>query len=145
MAFYSTKVFLFCFSISTLFCTCSILILNIQVQKEKKLHWRLLFLATLLCVSLSFCPCFFVLFLLSSSHYDSFFFFLSFFSSVFFFIFIFLAFVHQKIELYLLPFINSWNLTKGYWMRNNQNGGWKWNENLYSINKIQYLPVAWRK
>ena len=32
---------------------------------------------------------------------------------------------------------------KGYWMRNNQNGGWKWNENLYNINKTQYLPAAW--
>ena len=29
------------------------------------------------------------------------------------------------------------NLTNGYWMRNNQNRGWKWNGNLYNINKIQ--------
>ena len=28
------------------------------------------------------------------------------------------------------------NQTKGYWMRNNQNRGWKWNGNLYNINKI---------
>ena len=28
-------------------------------------------------------------------------------------------------------------------MRNNQNEGWKWNGNLYNINEIQYLPVAW--
>ena len=25
------------------------------------------------------------------------------------------------------------NLKKGYWMRNNQNGGWKWNGNLYTL------------
>ena len=37
------------------------------------------------------------------------------------------------------------NQIKGYWMRNNQNGGWKWNGNLYSINKIQYSPAAWKK
>ena len=37
------------------------------------------------------------------------------------------------------------NLTKGYWMRNNQNRGWRWNGNLYNINKIQYSPVAWRR
>ena len=30
-------------------------------------------------------------------------------------------------------------------MRNNQNGGWEWNRNLYSINKIQYSSTAWRK
>ena len=33
------------------------------------------------------------------------------------------------------------NLTKGYWMRNNPNGGWEWYGNLYNINKIQYSPV----
>ena len=33
--------------------------------------------------------------------------------------------------------------TKGYWMRNNQNGGCEWNGNLYNINKIQYLSTAW--
>ena len=27
--------------------------------------------------------------------------------------------------------------TKGYWMSNNQNRGWKWNGNLYNINKIK--------
>ena len=27
-------------------------------------------------------------------------------------------------------------------MGNNQNGGWKWNGNLYNINKIQYSPAA---
>ena len=27
------------------------------------------------------------------------------------------------------------NLIKGYWMRNNQNGGQKWIGNLYNINK----------
>ena len=34
---------------------------------------------------------------------------------------------------------------KHYWMRNNQNGGWKWNGNLYNINKIQNSPTAWRR
>ena len=28
------------------------------------------------------------------------------------------------------------NLTKGYWMRNNENKGWEWNENFHNINKI---------
>ena len=41
-------------------------------------------------------------------------------------------------------FTKCCNLTKGYWMRNNQNGGCKWNGNLYNINKIQYSPIAWR-
>ena len=31
---------------------------------------------------------------------------------------------------------NCCSLTKGYWMRNNQNGVWKWNRNLYNINKV---------
>ena len=35
------------------------------------------------------------------------------------------------------------NLTKGYWMKNNQNGGGKWNEIVY-ISKIQYSPMARR-
>ena len=34
---------------------------------------------------------------------------------------------------------------KGYWMRNKQDSGCKRNANLYNINKIQYLPAAWRK
>ena len=37
------------------------------------------------------------------------------------------------------------NLWKSYWMRNYQNRGWKWNGNLYNINKIQYLPAGWRR
>ena len=37
------------------------------------------------------------------------------------------------------------NLTKGYWMRNNQNRGWKWNGNLYNINKIQYLQEVGKR
>ena len=38
-----------------------------------------------------------------------------------------------------------YNLTKRYWMRNNQKGGRKWNGNLYNINKIQYSTTAcWR-
>ena len=37
------------------------------------------------------------------------------------------------------------NLTKGYWMRNNQNGRWKWNGNLYKINKMQYSSAAGRR
>ena len=37
------------------------------------------------------------------------------------------------------------DLTKGYWMRNNQNGGWKWKGNLYNSNKLQYSPATWRK
>ena len=37
------------------------------------------------------------------------------------------------------------DLRKGYWIRNNQNGGWKWNGNLYNINKIQYSPAAWKR
>ena len=44
----------------------------------------------------------------------------------------------------LLQFGLCCNLTKGYWMRNNQNGGWKWNWNHYNICKIQYSPAAWR-
>ena len=36
-------------------------------------------------------------------------------------------------------------LTKGYWMRNNQNGDGELNGNLYNINKIQYLRTACRK
>ena len=28
-------------------------------------------------------------------------------------------------------------ITKVYWMSNYQNGGWKWNGNLYNINKIK--------
>ena len=35
-------------------------------------------------------------------------------------------------------------LTKGYWMRNNQNRGFKWNGNLYNINKIQYSQTSWK-
>ena len=27
----------------------------------------------------------------------------------------------------------------------NQNGGWKWDGNLYNINKIQYLLAVWRR
>ena len=33
-------------------------------------------------------------------------------------------------------------LSKGYCWRNNQNGGWKWNRNLCSVNKISDLPAA---
>ena len=36
---------------------------------------------------------------------------------------------------------NCCNLSKVFWMSNDQNSGWKWNGNLYSINKIQYLPA----
>ena len=34
-------------------------------------------------------------------------------------------------------------ITKGYWIRNNQNGGWKWNGNLFNINKIPYSLAMW--
>ena len=37
------------------------------------------------------------------------------------------------------------NLTKGYWIRNNQNSGWEWNGNLYNINKIQYSSSSMKK
>ena len=37
------------------------------------------------------------------------------------------------------------NLTKGYWIKkNNQDGGWIWKGNLHNINEIQYLPIFWR-
>ena len=38
-----------------------------------------------------------------------------------------------------------YNLTKGYWMRNNLDGGWEKNGNLYNTKKIQYTPAAWRE
>ena len=30
-----------------------------------------------------------------------------------------------------------WHLTKGYWIRNNQNRGWEWNGNLYTSTKYK--------
>ena len=60
------------------------------------------------------------------------------------------AFITHPIKIHYLPYKNSLlilccNQPKDYWMRNNQNGGWKWNGNLYNINKIQYSQATWKR
>ena len=38
-------------------------------------------------------------------------------------------------------FMHVVTLQKGYWMKINKIGGWKWNGNLYNIIKIKYSPA----